>query len=523
MRVTAELSGRRLILALLLMAVLPALLAVAAVNYQRPDLPPGPPAYNPTPLNEPALLTALQTRELQRSRRLSDEVVAAPVLVAPTFPEPLPTIVLAPRQQPYRLGELRQLLPSAFGQVGTAVLVRASLEVPMGSSLLIDVSDTPDVRLASSPTGFAAIISRGGRVDIAGTADQPVRITSWDEGQQSYDTDPADGRAFVLAFGARMDVARADIGHLGFGNGTSSGVAWRGGPQTERDLDGPLAYGNVTSSVLHDNWFGASTSRAVGMKWRANTFANNKAFGFDPHDMSNDFLVEDNVAFGNGRHGFRFARGAGANVVKNNEAFDNRGHGFLIADGGAEVGAVGNGANGRGNLSASNDNQVVGNRAYDNDGSGIEVEGGTGNVVLDNVLERNHVGVRVKDGATATVAGNTIVDSRLFGVDVMAGAGDVSVSENRVTGGWASIALGKAAGARLTGNVLEDASTPLVVAGQAVRDDTITLAVARFFKWNPLLILWTAILGLPAVFGVTRLISYLLHRRGRSRVRPSLL
>ena len=26
----------------------------------------------------------------------------------------------------------------------------------------------------------------------------------------------------------RMDIAHADIGHLGFGTGTSSGVAWRG-------------------------------------------------------------------------------------------------------------------------------------------------------------------------------------------------------------------------------------------------------------------------------------------------------
>ena len=503
MRVTAELSGRRLILALLLMAVLPALLAAAAVNYQRPDLPPGPSSYSPMPLTESPLLTALQTRELQRSRRLSGEVVGAPVLVAPTFPEPLPSIVLSPREQPYRLGELRRLLPAAFGQVGTAILLRASLEVPAGTSLLIDAADAPDVRLASSPTGFAAIISRGGTVQIAGTVDQPVRIASWDEGAQSYDTDPGDGRAFFLAFGGRMDISRADISHLGFGNGTSSGVAWRGGPQSKRETEGPPAYGTVTLSVLHDNWFGASASGALGMRWTGNTFANNEAFGFDPHDMSSDFLVEGNVAFGNGRHGFRLARGASGIAVRNNEAFDNRGHGFVVAD-------------------ASDDNQIVGNKAYDNDGSGIEIEGGTGNVVRENVLERNHVGVRIKDGASASVEGNTVVDSRLFGVDVMAGAGKVSVSGNRVTGGWASIALGDADGARLTGNVLEDSSTPLVVAGQAVRDDTITLTVARFFKWNPLLILWTAILGVPAVFGVTHLVSYLVHRRGRRRVHPSV-
>ena len=520
MRVTAELSGRRLAVALLLVALLPALLAVAAVRYQRPELPPGPAAYSPMPLTKSPLLAALQTRELQRSRRLSDRVPRAPALVAPTFPEPLPTIVLAPREAPYRLGELRRLLPSAFGQVGSATLLRTSLEVPTGTRLLIDVVDTPDVRLASSATGFATIISRGGEVDIVGTADQPVRITSWDESQQSYDIDPADGRSFLLTFGGRMDISRADIGHLGFGTGTSSGVAWRGGPQSEQETEGAPASGNVTSTVLHDNWFGASTSQALGMRWTANTFANNKAYGFDPHDLSNNFLVQDNVANGNGRHGFRFARGASGNMVRSNEAYDNRGHGFVIDDGSSE--GAGDADDVASSRFASNDNQILSNSAHDNDGSGVQIEGGRGNVVRDNVLERNNVGVRIDEGASASVAENIIVDSRLFGVDVLEGAGEVSISGNRVSGGWASISLGEAGGARLAGNVLEDASTPLVVAGQTVRDDTLTLIVARFFKWNPLLILWTAILGVPAVFGATRLVSYVLRRRRGSRVRPSV-
>jgi parallel beta-helix repeat protein len=499
-------------------ALLPALLAMAAVSYQRPDLPPGPPAYNPVPLSKSPLLTALQARELQRSRRVSAQIPAAPTLVPPIFPEPLPTIVLAPREAPYRLGELRALLPAAFGEVGSALLVRASIEVPTGSTLMIDVTDTPDVRLASSATGFAAIIARGGTVDVVGSPAQPVRITSWDQGQQSYDTDAADGRSFLLTFGGRMDIAHADIGHLGFGTGTSSGVSWRGGPQSETVAEGPPAVGNVTSSVLHDNWFGAYTFEALDMQWLNNTFANNEAYGFDPHDLSNNFLVEGNVAYGNGRHGFIFSRGCDGNIMRNNEAYDNRGHGFMIDDGRSEDADYAEASR-----LPSNDNQIVNNRAYDNDGSGVEIEGGTGNIVQGNVLERNHVGVRLKNGASASVADNAVTDSRLFGINVMADAGEVSVSGNRVTGGWASIALGEAGGAQLTGNVLADASTPLVVAGQAVRDDTVTMTIAKFFKWNPLLILWTAILGVPAVFGATRLVAYVVRRRrGPHRVHPSV-
>ena len=519
MRVRADLSGRRLIVALILIALLPGILAVAAVSYQRPELPPGPAAYNPRPLPVVPILMSIQTRELRRSHSLSSGPLPSSVqLTGPTFPDVLPTIVLAPREKPYRLEELRERLPSAFGQVGNATLLRTSIEAPTGTHLIIDAVQTPDVRLMSSAQGFVTIISRGGEIDIAGTPDQVLRLTSWDEERQANDTNPDDGRSFILSQGGRMDITRADIGYLGFGaSGTSSGIAWRGEPAGHGSPAAP-AHGDVTASSLHHNWFGAYTFEAKNMRWAHNTFAHNDAYGFDPHDLSNDFIVEQNVAYENGRHGFIFSRGCDRNIMRDNVAFRNRGHGFMIDDGrseDAELAAA--------RYLPSNDNQIVNNHAYDNDGSGVEIEGGTGNVVKHNLFERNHVGVRIKDGASAAITGNEISHNRMFGVDVLEGAGDVSVTGNRVTGGWASIALGEAGGARLAGNVLEDASTPLVVAGQTVRDDTITMIIARFFKWNPLLILWTAILGVPAVFGATRLVSYVLRRRrGSRRVRPSL-
>ena len=59
----------------------------------------------------------------------------------------------------------------------------------------------------------------------------------------------------------------------------------------------------MTDAVLHHNWFGAYTFEAQGMRFLDSTFRDNAAYGFDPHDLSNDFLVERNVAHGNGRTG----------------------------------------------------------------------------------------------------------------------------------------------------------------------------------------------------------------------------
>ena len=219
--------------------------------------------------------------------------------------------------------------------VDGALLIRASIEVPPGSRLTVSGATSPDVRLLSSPTAFAVIIARGGTLDIHGDEQTPVRISSWDPDAADVDTEPADGRSFLLTFGGRMDIAHADIGHLGFGTGTSSGVAWRGTDHAP-GVSGTKAVGDVTDAVLHHNWFGAYTFEAQGMRFLDSTFRDNAAYGFDPHDLSNDFLVERNVAHGNGRHGFFFSRGCDGNVLRDNVAYDNRGHGFMIDDGRSE-------------------------------------------------------------------------------------------------------------------------------------------------------------------------------------------
>ena len=96
-----------------------------------------------------------------------------------------------------------------------------------------------------------------------------------------------------------MELSHVHADSLGFGQGLTSGVAWVG-------TTGTTAYGGVSHSAFTRNRFGAYTSRARDMNWSHNTFAYNQAYGFDLHDFSNQFVVRDNLAHHNGRHGIIF-------------------------------------------------------------------------------------------------------------------------------------------------------------------------------------------------------------------------
>jgi parallel beta-helix repeat protein len=507
--IRASLGGRRLLIALVLALLVPGALGAAALTYRPPE-----PAPETTALRHPPLPQApdsVATAQLDRSVAVTRvaKTLAAPQLLTPARTgtaqqSTLPTLALAPRDTPYTLAELHRLVPAAFSDLSGpsgALLLAGHIEVPVGAMLVID-SQTPDVRLASDPYAFATIISRGTTI-VAGTAQTSVRISSWNPWQQAPDGVAADGRSFVLQIGGRMDVDHGQFEYLGFGTGTSSGVAWRGiapevAPATP-DTGWLKAEGTVTNSLFDHNHFGAYTHQAQGMRWSGNTFSDNDEYGFDPHDFSDDFVVQSNTAHHNGKHGFIFSRGCDGNVLRANTAYANSGHGFMIDDGRSLTTAA---AQARPN--PSDNDEVTGNVAHDNAGSGVEIEGGTGNVVSDNHLSRNDIGVRVKSGATASITGNVIDGSLRYGVHVLDPAARVAIDGNHISGSWAAINLAAANGATLGQNASTDVSTPLVLDGVAQRDPSWIDRVGRFLHWNPVLVLWALTLGLPLLVGLSR-------------------
>ena len=518
--IRATLSGRRLLIALALALLVPGALGLAALTYHAPE--PAPPS---TAVQHPSLPQAPDSVAVAQLDRSVTATRVAKTLTTPQLLPPartgtaqlstLPTLALAPRDTPYTLAELRTLVPAAFSDVPGApgaLLLAGHVEVPVGATLVID-TQTSDVRLPSDPSGFATIISRG-TITVAGTAQTPVRISSWDAQQQAPDGGAADGRSFVLQIGGRMDVDHGQFEYLGFGTGTSSGVAWRGaapkvaGPTP--DSGWIKVQGTVTNSVFAHNHFGAYTHQAQGMRWTGNTFSHSEEYGFDPHDFSNDFVVESNTAHHNGKHGFIFSRGCDGNVLRDNTAYANTGHGFMIDNGRSAASATA-----QARIDPSDDNRVTGNVAYDNAGSGVEIEGGTGNVVADNHLSRNDVGVRVKDRATASVTGNVIDGNVRYGVHVLDPAARAAIEGNHITGSWAAINLAAANSATMGENPSTDVSTPLVIGGVAQRDPSWIDRMGQFLHWNPVLVLWVLTLGVPLLVGLSRFVGAPLRRLRR--------
>jgi parallel beta-helix repeat protein len=505
--VRTALGKRRLLVALVLTLLVPGALGVAALTYTAPEPAPASTAPQHTPL--PQVPDSVALAQLDRSaavtrvaRKLTTPQLLTPARAGTAQLSTLPTLALAPRSTPYTLAELRALAPAAFSTVPVApgaLLLDAHIEVPVGATLVID-SRTPDVRLSSDPSAFATVISRG-TTSIAGTAETPVRISTWDPQEQVPDSVSTDGRSFVLQIGGRMDVDHGQFEYLGFGTGTSSGVAWRGAAPdvagTAPESGRVKAQGTVTNSVFAHNHFGAYTHEAQGMGWSGNTFSDNEEYGFDPHDFSDDFVVENNVASRNGKHGFIFSRGCMRNVLRDNTAFGNAGHGFMIDDGRSVASET---AEAR--IDPSNDNLVTGNVAHDNAGSGVEIEGGTGTVVSDNHLSRNDIGVRIKSGATVSVTGNVIDDSVRYGVHVLDPAARAAIDGNHISGSWAAINLAAASSAALGENPSTDVSTPLVIDGVAQRDPSWVDRAAQFLHWNPVLVLWVLILVVPLLVGL---------------------
>ena len=270
---------------------------------------------------------------------------------------------------------------------------------------------------------------------------------------------------------------------LGFGEGTSSGVAWVGTARAP-------AHGVVTHSTFTHNRFGAYTFRARHMTWAYDTFDDNQAYGFDPHDFSDDFMVRDDLALRNGRHGIIFSRGCDGNVIERNTSEFNRGHGFMIDDGRSGV------TSGPRRMVGSSHNLLLQNRAFGNGHSGIEIEGGQRNEVRLNRTVANFTGIRFRSQASGDIQSNDIRRSRLYGVQVESTAGQVLVRNNMATGSWSDFTAGRTV--RAAANHFD------VVQARSSDDGRRELTgllprSAAFLEFRPVVTIWLVVLLVPLV------------------------
>ncbi|MCE7983623.1 MAG: hypothetical protein DYG89_20815 [Caldilinea sp. CFX5] len=324
-------------------------------------------------------------------------------------------------------------------------LLNANLLVDFGVVLnLSPAAGVQELRLRSqaSATRQAAIDYSSFvyiRTDDSDLNIDNAKVFSWDAqangGAGDYDRDPSNGRAYLLAkYNSTMNIRNAEIGYLGSEDGESYGLSWRdindpANPGELRDRVG----GEVLNSDIHHNYYGIYTYQASHMVFRGNKFRDNILYGFDPHDFSHSFVVENNQAYNNGSHGFILSRGCHSFTLRNNISYNNRNpsdtslaHGFMLDPGSP---------NSTDPQAPSYNNILENNEAYGNEGYGLRILGANTNEIRNNYFHDNEMGISVEQNSTGNVmSGNRLHNNSRFGLFIQETATKNVASDNEVIG-----------------------------------------------------------------------------------------
>ena len=323
--------------------------------------------------------------------------------------------------------------------------LRKTIFVASGATLSIKAPVVRELRMLSTPSRFASIIARSANLEFMGLPHRRLLVRSWNPLRSRSDRVLRDGRATVAVRGeGRLDASDATFARLGFYQGTVSGFAlWARGKAH--------GTGTVRDSSFVNNYFGAYSFGARGMKWIDNRFVRNRVYGFDPHTGSSNFQVRGNYAARNGRHGIIFSNDCHRNVIRGNVSERNRWHGIVIDDG------------------------KHGNRPSNF------------NVVADNVVRHNaSVGIQIDGSAHNRIQGNRIVGSRQ-GVRVLGPAQDNVITRNSVRGArdFGVILHFPSRRAAVIGNRISDTPTGVRIHGSSlvsVRKNRIEFVVSHAVK-----------------------------------------
>ena len=355
-------------------------------------------------------------------------------------------------------------------------------------------SQPADIQLNSAGGGnynyksFTTLRTYGGAIEIQGSGADRVKITSWDPTSNYYDTDISNGRSYILAkYDAHLDITNADVSYLGSADGESYGVSWRDiNDSAAPDVLRTRVTGNVLNSTFSYNYYGIYTFQASYMVFRGNKFHNNIGYGFDPHDYSNHFTVEDNESYSNGNHGFIVSRGCNNFVFRRNKSYNNHytitaeprnAHGFIFDPGSP---------NSRFPQVPSHDNLLEYNQAWGNDGYGLRVLGSTNNTVQFNSFSGGLQGITLEQGSTGNILkSNTINGSLIYGIYLSGGSDNTTIVGNTITHSGKHGIYVKTGGNTISQNIVTDNGTLVngVTSGSGIatlQETTLAAAAADF-------------------------------------------
>jgi poly(beta-D-mannuronate) C5 epimerase len=275
---------------------------------------------------------------------------------------------------------------------GRAVL-GAALVVVQGASFTLTRPVT-DVVLDSRRGVLLG--AEGGSLAIDGVTVSPS-LTLADPATRAGDQ----RQPFVVAAGrSTLTISHSHLSHLGRDWNGSYGVSWTAG-----------STGSITGSEVDHAYIATYTGAAHDVTIANNWLHDNTLYAVDPHSASTRIVVRDNLAEGNGRHGIILSDHVTDSLVEGNVTRDNHLDGLVVDD-------------------ASSENRIVGNTSTGNRGDGLVLASSPGNVIEDNTISDNRVGVEIR-GAGGT-AGATLTGNHITGNEVAAQG--VSLAGNTVIG-----------------------------------------------------------------------------------------
>jgi parallel beta-helix repeat protein len=299
---------------------------------------------------------------------------------------------------------------------------RINRSISLEGNIRLDITDqtVTKLELRSAPHDITCLC-----FDESSALLKNVAITTYDPATNQPDKNYADERAFVRDKNGRMDAINVHFSYLGNDllptesratrtnpvqlEGGTYGVSWR---ISDDMLGQEIATGWVEHSQFDHNHFGAFSFGASGMTWRNNLFTHNEIYGLDPHDDSNNALIEDNVFSYNGKHGFIVSKRCDYNIIRNNLSIGNKLHGFMLhqdSDYNVIENNVAYGNTDNYVIYASDYNTIRGNIGYNAKSSQVRInEGSRNNYVQDNSLEGGRRGVYIYgDAENVYITGNT--------------------------------------------------------------------------------------------------------------------
>jgi parallel beta-helix repeat protein len=265
--------------------------------------------------------------------------------------------------------------------------------------------------LAIDYSSFVTLITHSGTINL-----ENVKVYSWDPDAGAFDTDVENGRAYILAkYDAALNIRNSDIGYLGSADGESYGISWRDVNPTTPPLLPEGVYqtrvtGEVINSKIHHNYYGIYTYQASNMLFRGNEFYDNVRYGFDPHDYTHTVVVEENLAYRNGAHGFIISRGCNNFIIRNNKSYNNidpgtsLAHGFMLDPGSP---------NSSDPQAPSYENLIENNEAYGNEGYGLRILGSINNQVRNNHFHHNQKGIVVDTNSPDNLISQNTLEQNL--------------------------------------------------------------------------------------------------------------